>query len=186
VAIFDRDNELEPTPAPIGHAPRMIAMRAPVAVLLIAALAACAAPPPPTATSQPSVAAHDGHDPALEALQSELSSLGLRFEPAGPHHVLGAGTNGIEVDLVGIPLEEAVLSIPAAEPDAVRETAEPYLAPIERALEAPAALDGWLGEQLASWDGRTELRADEEFGDLRARLRSTADPPYVVQTLTRG
>jgi hypothetical protein len=161
-------------------------MRASLAVLVAAALTACATPPLPTATARASNATHAGHDPALEALQAELTSLGLRFEPAGPHHVLGAGTNGIEVDLVGIPLEEAVLSIPAAEPDAVRETAEPYLAPIERALEAPAALDGWLGEQLASWDGRTELRADEEFGDLRARLRSTADPPYVVLTLTRG
>lgn len=164
----------------------MIRMRAAHAVLLAAALAACATPSLPTATAQAPPASHDGHDATLEALQSELSSLGLRFEPAGPHHVLGAGANGVEVDLVGIPLEEAVLSIPAHEPDAVRETAEPYLAPIERALEAPAALDGWLGEQLAAWDGSSELRADETFGDLRARLRSTADPPYVVLTLTRS
>lgn len=164
----------------------MIRMRASLAVLLAAALTACASPPLPTATPQASNATHDGHDATLEALQGDLSSLGLRFEPAGPHHVLGAGANGIEVDLVGIPLEEAVLSIPAHEPDAVRETAEPYLATIERALEAPAALDGWLGEQLAAWDGRTELRAEDTFGDLRARLRSTADPPYVVLTLTRA
>ena len=163
----------------------MIRSRASIAVLVAATLAACATANP-VATTQAPNAPHERHDATLEALQAELTGIGLRFEPAGPHHVLGAGANGVEVDLVGIPLEEAVLSIPAAEPGAVRATAEPYLAPIERVLEAPAALDGWLGEQLAAWDGRSELRAEETFGDLRARLRSTAEPPYVVLTLTRG
>ncbi|MEO8510909.1 MAG: hypothetical protein ABI534_06665 [Chloroflexota bacterium] len=158
-------------------------MRTLVAVGIL--LTACASTP--AATPRPSASAdHAAHDPALDALKAELEAFGLTFEPAGPHHVLGAGASGIEVDLVGIPLEEAVLSIPAAEPDAVRESAEPYLEPIERVLEAPAALDGWLGEQLAAWNGTSELHAEDTFGDLRARLRSTADPAYVVLTLTRG
>ena len=80
-----------------------------------------------------------------------------------------------------------MLSVPADEPDAVRGDMEPYLAAIERALGgAPAAFDGWLGEQLAAWDGRAALRADDTFGDLHAKLRSTAGPAYVVLTLSRA
>jgi hypothetical protein len=159
-------------------------MGAVLPALAAAALTACATPPIPAATAQSSNPAHVGHDATLEALQAELSTLGLAFEPAGPHHVLGTGANGVEMDLVGIPLEEAVLSIPADEPDAVRELMEPYLAPVERTLGAPAALDGWLGEELAAWNGRSELRSDASFGAVHARLRSTADPAYVVLTLT--
>jgi len=149
-------------------------------------LAGCEAAPASTPAPSPSVD-HAGHDAALTALQLELEGLGLAFEPAGPHHVLGTGADGVEVDLVGIPLEEAVLSVPAHEPDAVRGDMEPYLRPIERTLGgAPAAFDGWLGEQLAAWDGHSELRADGEFGDLSVSLRSTREPPYVVLTLSRS
>lgn len=149
-------------------------------------LAGCTGTPGATPTPLAS-SGHATHDPALAALEAELAGLGLAFAPAGPHHILGTGDDGVEVDLVGIPLEEAVLSVPAGEPDAVRELMEPYLAPIERALGgAPAAFDGWLGEQLAVWDGRAALRADDMFGDLHARLRSTSDPPYVVLTLSRA
>lgn len=161
--------------------------------LLVIALAACTAQalpttPTATATAPPSApaASHGGHDAARDALHTELTGLGLTFEPAGPHHVLGVAADGVEVDLVGIPLEEAVLSIPANQPDAVREAAEPYLAPIADALGATAALDGWLTDQLNAWNGTTELRAEETFGDLGARLRSTSDPAYVVLTITRA
>lgn len=159
--------------------------------LLVIALAACTAqalPTTPTATAPPSApaASHGIHDAALDALRAELTGLGLTFELAGPHHVLGVAADGVEVDLIGIPLEEAVLSIPANQPDAVREAAEPYLAPIADALGATAALDGWLTDQLNAWNGTTELRAEETFGDLGARLRSTSDPAYVVLTITRA
>lgn len=151
-------------------------------MLLVGCTAASPPTPPPSASVD-----HAAHDAALAALQSELEGLGLAFEPAGPHHILGRGADGVEVDLVGIPLEEAVLSMPAGEPDAVRGAVQPYLAPIERTLGgAPAAFDGWLGEQLAAWDGRSELRADDRFGDLSASLRSTRQPPYVVLTLSRS
>jgi hypothetical protein len=146
-------------------------------------LAGCAAPPPPSSVA---ASGHVAHDPALDRLVTDLAAQGVRWESAGPHHLLGIGEGGVEVDLVGVPLEEAVLSVPAEDAEATLAVMRQHLALIGPPIGAPPELDEWIVQEIGGWDGVAPLGADATFGATEARLRSTGDPAYVVLTVSQA
>lgn len=149
---------------------------------LLLVLAACsrAASGSGNPSGSPALSAHAEHDAALAALEAQLVALGLSFETAGPHHRLGVGADGVEVDLVGVPLEEAVLSVPAG-PAAAAQRAAPYLAPLEAVFGTGGEVQAWLAELAAG----SELDAEVALAGADVTVRSTADPAYVVLTIAR-
>jgi len=146
-------------------------------------LGACGAP---AASSSPSARA-DHLDPVAEMVKAELSrDLAMSFEPAGPHHTLGKAPNGVQLDLVGVPTEEVVLSIPAGEPGRVAGLASPYLPYLQRLLVTPITVGPeLLLRSLAGWDGSTPLKAARVVGGIGAEVSSGGKPPYVVLAVHR-
>lgn len=151
--------------------------------LSLAALVGCIGAPASTSTTSPG-AGHAVHDPALDALVTALAAEGLAWEDAGPHHLLGIGADDVEVDLVGVPLEQAVVSVPTEGRGDETDLLRRYLPPVGAALGASREADAWIESQLRGWDGRSPLRADARFGDAEVHLRSTERPAYVVVTIT--
>jgi len=143
-------------------------------------LAACAAP-----AVTPSPSHH--LDPVAEEVKAELRrDLAMSFEPAGPHHILGKAPNGVQLDLVGVPTQEVVLSIPADEPRRVAELASPYLPYLQRLLVTPITVGPeLLLRSLAGWDGSTPLKAARVVGGISAEVSSGGKPPYVVLAVHR-
>jgi hypothetical protein len=131
----------------------------------------------------PGPASHAVHDPVGDRVRAELASeLGMEFAPAGPHHVIGRAEDGTELDLVGAPVEEVVLSVPADDPEA----GLPYLPHVRELLHGPDRVYDWVAAMLA-------CRADEdrscaehfEQGNLEATF-SDGGPDYEVVTISRG
>lgn len=152
-----------------------------VALALITS--ACGGP-----TVSASAADHVGHlDPAGDAAQTELTQhLAMTFAPAGPHHTLGKAPNGVQLDLVGVPTEEVVLSVPASEPGRIEELASPYLPYLQRLLVTSSTVGPeLLLESLATWDGATPLKATRVGGGISAQITSGGEPPYVVLAVHR-
>lgn len=148
-------------------------------VLAIVVLPGCGVQP----TLTPAPPSHPAHDPVADRVVAELEAeLGMSFEPAGPHHRLGRGPDGVELDLVGVPVEQVILSLPADDPEA----GHAYLPHLRDLLHGPSRVYDWVAAMLAC---RTdaERACDSEFeqGNLEARF-SDGGPDYVVLTLTRG
>ncbi len=155
-----------------------------VTLLLVVGLAGCGTP----ATSG-SASDHAGHvvDPATERIKGELTQkFGMGFASAGPHHELGTAGNGVQLDVVGVPPEQVVLSVPADEPGRVEELAAPYLPYLPRLLNAQRSIGAdLLNESLASWDGGQLLDKQRSADGVTAHLTSTHDPAYVVLDVHR-
>lgn len=110
----------------------------------------------------------------------------MKFESAGPHHTLGKAPNGVQLDLVGVPTEEVVLSVPASEAGRVEELASPYLPYLGRLLVTSSVVGPeLLLESLATWDGTTPLNATRVVGGISAQVTSGGEPPYVVLVVHR-
>ena len=140
-------------------------------------LAGCTLGPGPTPTPD-----HTGHDPQAERVITALGAeLDMSFEPAGPHHRVGRAPDGTELDLVGVPVEEVVLSVPADDPAG----GQAYLPHIRDLLHGPDRVYDWLAAMLAcrADPGRT---CEERFtqGNLEARF-SDGGPDFVVVTIHR-
>lgn len=133
----------------------------------------------PSASTQP----HPAHDAAtLRVIGALESDLGVVFEPAGPHHELGRAPGGVELDLVGVPVEEIVLSVPADDPQA----GQAYLPYLRDLLHGPDRVYDWASAMLGC--RAVAGRACDEFfeqGNLVARF-SDGGPGYIVLTLARG
>lgn len=142
-----------------------------------AILASCAPAATPTVT--PDV--HAGHDQQTVRVMSALEAEGLTFEPAGPHHTLGRGQGGVELDLIGVPVEEVILSLPADDVQAGLD----YLPHLRDLLHGPDPVYDWVAAMLAcrSEAGRTCAERFEQ-GNLAARF-SDGGPDFVVLTLSR-
>jgi hypothetical protein len=164
--------------------------------LVLPALAlptACApAASAPAATPSPASAPdeHANHaDPVADDVKAELTErFGMTFASAGPHHLLGTAPDGVQLDLVGIPVVQVVLSLPGHDTAAVRDAAEPYLPYLSRLLgigEQESIGRDLLLESLASWDATTPLDRQRSDGSLTARVTSSNDPPYVVLSVHR-
>lgn len=150
--------------------------RAVALVLLGLAAAGCgtaATPTPPP---------HADHDPAaLRVIAALESQQGMTFEPAGPHHELGRAPDGVELDLVGVPVEEVVLSVPSDEP----ELGHAYLSGLRDLLHGPDRVYDWVAAML-SCRAAAGATCGETFeqGNLEARF-SDGGPDYVVVSISR-
>jgi hypothetical protein len=154
----------------------MVRLAAVVAAALGLLLSACAGNPSPSATP------HVVHDPVGDRVRAELASeLGVEFEPAGPHHVIGRAEDGTELDLIGVPAEEVVLSVPADNPEAGLA----YLPHIRDLLHGTNRVYDWVASMLAC-RADPDRTCDERFeqGNLEARF-SDGGPDYEVVTISR-
>lgn len=155
-------------------------------LLLVTILAACSAP---TAERSPAPSTHAGHpaDPVTDAIKAELGErFGMTFASAGPHHELGKAQNGVQLDLVGVPPEQVILSVPSDEPGRVEELAAPYLPYLPRLLNEQRSIGAdLLNESLATWDGAQLLDKQRSADRITARLTSTNDPAYIVLDVHR-
>ncbi len=142
-----------------------------------------------TGVSSPSVSHPSGHavDPVAESVKSELSQrLGMTFRSAGPHHVLGTARNGVQLDLVGVPVVQVVLSVPADAPARIDEVAAPYLPYLPRLLNTDQTIGAdLLLETAATWDGAARVDKRRTSGTITARLTSGGAPPFLVLSVTR-
>jgi hypothetical protein len=142
--------------------------------LLIALLAtACAATPSPS----PSASGHAQHDPQLERVKVALNdAFDMTFEPAGPHHEIGRAPDAVELDLVGVPVEEVVLSVPRDEP----ELGIRYLPHLRELLRGPAPMWAWMEDGLTCRrDEGAVCQPEMSQGNLTARFTED-DRTYVV------
>jgi hypothetical protein len=140
---------------------------------------------PPSASDE-----HANHqDPVADDVKGELTQrFGMTFASAGPHHLLGTASDGVQFDLVGIPVVQVVLSLPGHDTTAVRDAAEPYLPYLPGLLgesEQQSVGRDLLLESLASWDASAPLDRQRSDGGLTARVTSSDDPPYVVLSVHR-
>jgi hypothetical protein len=140
-------------------------------------LAACA----PGAS--PGAATHVAHDPVGDRVRAELAAeLSVEWEPAGPHHTLGRAEDGTEIDLIGVPVEEVVLSVPASDP----ERGLAYLPHVRDLLHGPDRVYDWVAAMLACRADATRGCEDAfEQGNLEARF-SDGGPDYEVVTVSRS
>lgn len=132
---------------------------------------------------QPSVTPHGQHDPQADRVKAALTdAFGMTFESAGPHHQLGETDDGVQLDLVGVPVEQVVLSLPEG---SVEEGAA-YLPHLRDLLHGPAPAYDWAAQALACHATAEDCEQHFEQGNLEARV--TRDEGYVVLslTLTRG
>lgn len=163
-------------------------------LLLVLAVQVAACGPAPISSTAPLTPAaadpHAGHsDPLADAARQQLTQqLGMTFEAAGPHHTLGKAPNGVQLDLVGVPVVQVVLSVPGHDPATVKQDAEPYLDYLPRLLGESAGQSigrDLLLESMTTWDGATELHKRRSADGFEARLTSTSDPAYVVLSVAR-
>lgn len=147
---------------------------------LLALLSACA-DGRPTGTSVRQ--AHATHQPqAMRVIAALERERGMTFEPAGPHHSVGRAPDGVELDLVGAPVEAIVLSVPREDPEA----GLPYLTHVRDLLHGPERVYEWVAAMLACRaDAAQRCHERVEQGNLEARF-SDGGPGHVVVTLSRG
>jgi hypothetical protein len=172
------------------------------ALLVVAALglAGCAAPVGPAGSAGTSIEPTLGavptaaprssgsassptifHSAAAVATAVQLTAAtGMAFGSAGPHHVIGRAPDGVELDIVGSPVVQLVLSVPAppgADPGPI---AARYLAGVAGfAGIDPTALIAWVESATADWSRSTDLLATATVGGWRAELRTIGDPRYL-------
>jgi hypothetical protein len=109
----------------------------------------------------------------------------MTFASAGPHHVLGTAPDGIQLDIVGHPPSEAVLSVPAAAGRDPTGMAAPYLPALAAFVGAPpSATVTWIQGRLASWQPPATLSAATTLGGVRIELRTIEG--YLRLRLTTG
>jgi hypothetical protein len=163
-------------PAADGSRPSPGSSRA-APILALIVLAACSFNPEPTPTP-----GHAAHDPQTERVIGALTAeLGMAFEPAGPHHLLGTAPDGTELDLVGVPAQQVILSLPADR----TEAGLAYLPHIRDLLHGPDRVYDWVAAMLAC-RADADRACEERFaqGNVEARF-SEGGPDYVVVTVTR-
>lgn len=155
---------------------RALPIRSAIAALL--ALGGCALGSSPAQSP-----GHAAHDPQAERVIAALDAeLGMTFEPAGPHHRLGRAPDGTELDLVGMPVEQVILSVPADDPEAGLA----YLPHLRDLLHGPDRVYDWVAAMLAC-RGDPQRSCEEMLahGNLAARF-SDGGPDFVVVTIGRG
>lgn len=151
--------------------------------LLALAVAACAAP----ATSvAPRASDHGEHGAAIERVKETLADeFGMTFEPAGPHHEQGTTADDVELDLVGVPVEEIVLSLPSRDRSAAVATGLAYLPHLRDLLHGPGPVWDWMADELACReDADASCNVSTSQGILAARF-TEEDRDYIVLVITR-
>ncbi len=154
----------------------------------IAALVLVACSPAP-ALVLPSGAAtsHEARDPALARAEATLTDEhGVTFVPAGPHHVVGTDPAGNQLDFVGVPVEEVVLTLDATDSATALTAADAYLPIARDLLGGPASVWSWVRDGLACRaESRTDCAAATAQGSLTARFTDDG-PDFWVVAISRG
>ena len=151
--------------------------------LLALAIVGCAAP---AASLAPPGSNHDEHDPTTERVKEALAdAFEMTFEPAGPHHELGKAPDDVQLDLVGVPVEEVVLSLPSRDRSAAVATGLAYLPHLRDLLHGPGPVWEWAAEELACReDADASCNDSISQGNLTARF-TEQDQDYIVLVVTR-
>jgi hypothetical protein len=97
----------------------------------------------------PSGSARAAHDPQLDRARAALEADGFAFEPAGPHHVVGTDAGGNQVDLVGIPVEQVVITVDASDEAAGLVAARRLLPHARDLLHGPRRIWDWADAAFA-------------------------------------
>lgn len=104
----------------------------------------------------------------------------MAFSRVGPHHVIGRAPDGVELDVVGDPVSQVVLSVPAPPGVDPGATAAPYLSGVATfAGIDPTALIAWFESVTADWNRAADLLATSAVGGWNAELRTIGDPRYL-------
>jgi hypothetical protein len=158
--------------------------------MLAAVLAGCGGPVA-SATPTPTPAASHHGDPGAEPTKAALSAaFGMAFEPAGPHHELGRTAGGVELDLVGVPVEQLVLSVPIDKDgeegrDAAADAALAFLPHLRDLLHGPDPVWDWAAAMIACRrDAERSCDEARSQGNLEVRFPDD-DPGYLVLVVTR-
>lgn len=153
------------------------------APMLVLALVACT--PAPTLVLPSGSGAHAARDPQLERVRAELEADGLAFEAAGPHHVVGTDADGNQVDLVGVPVEQVVITIDASDAAAALVAARRYLPHARDLLHGPGRVWDWADEAFACRAaGEAGCETRIERGGLSATFTDDG-PAYWVLAISR-
>ena len=154
-----------------------------LAGVLALAIGGCASP---AASMAPPASDHAAHDPAAERVKEALAdAFDMTFEPAGPHHELGTAPDDVELDLVGVPVEEIILSLPSRDRSAAVATGAAYLPHLRDLLHGPDPVWDWVADELAcreDEDARCNVSTSQ--GNLTARF-TEQDQDYIVLVVTR-
>ncbi|MEO8247044.1 MAG: hypothetical protein ABI622_08000 [Chloroflexota bacterium] len=133
----------------------------------------------------PSASAHTAHDPQLDRVRAQLEADGLVFEAAGPHHVVGTDADGNQVDLVGVPVEQVVVTVDASDAGAALVAARRLLPHARDLLHGPRRVWDWADEafvcRAAGADG-CETRVAQ--GGLEATFTDDG-PDFWVLAISR-
>lgn len=97
----------------------------------------------------PSESGHAAHDPQLDRVRAQLEAEGLVFEAAGPHHEVGTDATGNQLDLVGVPVEQVVITVAAADPAEALVAARRYLPYARDLLHGPRRVWDWADEAFS-------------------------------------
>jgi hypothetical protein len=151
--------------------------------LLALAISGCAAP---AVSLAPPASDHGEHDAATERVKEALAdAFGMAFEPAGPHHELGTTRDDVQLDLVGVPVEEIVLSLPSRDRPAAVAAGLAYLPHLRDLLHGPDPVWDWMAEALACReDADASCNVSTSQGNLGARF-SEGGRDYIVLVITR-
>lgn len=151
--------------------------RAGVLVLAPMLLVACAQ------VVSPAPSSHAGHDPQADRVRAALETeMDMTFEAAGPHHEVGTAPDGVELDLVGVPIEQVVLSLPSDDPEAGLD----YLPHIRDLLHGPDPVYDWVAAMLACrTDAARTCDTSLAQGNLSAEFTSDG-PVFVVVSISRS
>jgi hypothetical protein len=149
-------------------------------------LVACG-PAPALVLPSGATASHEAHDAALARAEATLTDAhGMTFAPAGPHHVVGTDRAGNQLDFVGVPVEEVVLTLDATDAAAALAAADAYLPIARDLLGGPASVWTWVRDGLACRaDARTDCGAATAQGNLSARFTDDG-PDFWVVAISRG
>jgi hypothetical protein len=159
-------------------------MRTPLVVGVVAlALAGCVAPP---ASHDPTSPDHAERDPNAERVKAALAdAFGMEFISAGPHHELGTDPDGVQLDLIGMPVEEVVLSLPSEDRSAAVERGLAYLPHLRDLLHGGIPVWRWAIEALACRED-PDAACETSFsqGNLEARY-TDGGPDFLVLVIAR-
>ena len=123
----------------------MIRLVGPMLALVLASVGCTPAP----VVVVPSGTAHAPHDPQLDRVRAALESDGFAFEAAGPHHVVGTDADGNQLDLVGVPVAQVVITVDASDSGAALAAARRLLPRARDLLHGPRRVWDWADEAFA-------------------------------------
>ena len=154
---------------------------------MVALMLVACGPAPALVLPSGVAASHEVHDLALARAEATLTDAhGMTFAPAGPHHVVGTDRASNQLDFVGVPVEEVVLTLDATDATAALTLADAYLPVARDLLGGPGSLWSRVRDGLACRAAsRTDCAAATTEGGLSARFTDDG-PDFWVVAISRA